>query len=122
VIRKLLCRDCGDKAALDPQDAAMGWKFRKVVVGASSVPADHGIRTISETESKFHPIADLVCDNCSAIITASVLVATTMWRPERDGVPRDWESKFGQVLPPEAVRVNDALIERKSNDKRSKRH
>lgn len=90
MIRKLLCKPCGMKPALEPEDVALGWQSRKTIIEAPEVPRDHGL----VINGLFGPMDSLFCDYCGADIRGTA-VALTQWREEREGEPGFWETDYG---------------------------
>lgn len=104
--RKLLCRSCGEKWDLHPDDRRDGWSMRKVYVSLGAPPPGHGM----SLNGKFSPMSELCCDSCSEVLNNSIAVAVTMWRGSHEPPqPRCWEEEYGTVMLPEAVKVHDTL-------------
>jgi hypothetical protein len=109
MIRKLLCRKCGDKFKMHPEDIRDGWLHRLVYV-AAVVPEGHGMTFITEGQApQFTPLTDLLCDYCSEPITGENVAALTMWQTSREGEPGPWEREYGTVLTPEVLDMADKL-------------
>jgi len=105
MIRKIECRSCAaGKYPIDSVDRQNGWKFRRTFISCQ-LPKIHGITL----NGIFHSMQDVHCDNCMAVITGTIVVATTMWQSTHEPQPRFWETDYGAILPDEAVQVSDAL-------------
>lgn len=94
--RYLLCERCKHKMQLHDDDAAQGWKQRRVAL-LSKKPADHAITVITEERTFTNPVPFLLCDGCDeAISDGSKIVAVTMWL-DNEAVP-DWETHYGTLI------------------------
>ena len=105
MIRQLLCQKCGANQKLHPEDKRSGYKMRTLFVSVVK-PEHHGITV----NGKFHPLANLFCDSCDEVITASTVIATTMWREDNEGEPGQWEMEYGTIIPPEAAALERKLV------------
>ncbi len=99
--RQIICKACWDKRGpMHPEDVLAGWKQR-VVFGAFKKPPVHEVKfytgnTMDNLKLKeTRTLPSLLCDYCGEPITdSSGAVAITMWRPEREGEPGDWENSY----------------------------
>ena len=103
--RQLLCRKCGDKFQLYPEDKAHGFFLRKTYLSLGYPDGKHGVIVNGE----FTPMSEYLCDLCSEVISNTVAVAISIFK--MDSPIGNWEEEFGQVVPWEAVKVADKLIQ-----------
>jgi hypothetical protein len=85
--RYILCKPCGLKFKLDPEDVETGWHLRKVT-GVGQKPADHAIKV----NDRRIDIPSLLCDHCNdELPNGSAVIAVTMWRGAEPGT---WETEY----------------------------
>jgi len=123
--RSLYCRKCGEaskKKGMHPEDKKMGWTGRWHYV-SPVMPKGHGITLITGNDvsvlegkgnREFIPMSSLYCDQCGEPITGDIALARTMWHYEDEPTPPLWENDYGNILPPQAVAVMDALTDGKN--------
>lgn len=100
--RYIRCLKCFSRGL--HSDDKFRWKMRfKFVSLVNETPPDHGITM----NGNFGHLPDFLCDSCSEVIKGTA-AAVTVWRAE-DEEPGDWESRYGVILPPEAVDLERAL-------------
>jgi hypothetical protein len=91
MIRQLLCRACAlfnVKGHLKIEDRRMGWQERTCWVSLRNPP--------------------LICDLCGDPLE-DFAMARTSWRGSPNDKPRDWECEFGEIVPPETIKLTDKL-------------
>lgn len=95
--RQLLCKACGNKTTLHPEDYANDWHLRKVSITGKK-PADHAVTILTPTEpAKRIALSSLVCDLCNENLNdGDRIIAVTMWDSNREGEPLNWEQEYQQ--------------------------
>lgn len=90
-MRRILCLECADKwpKAQHPEDAAMGFKMRRVEIPHVKKPAFHHITINGEDQPEMET---LLCDGCAAPIPdGHAAVAISQYRGELG----PWEKEYG---------------------------
>lgn len=99
--RRILCQSCYRKRGpMHPEDVLMGWTQR-FVRGKAHKPPEHNVKfysgenmeSLKLTETR--ELSTLVCDTCNEPIPdSSEAVAITMWRPQVEAEPGEWEKEY----------------------------
>lgn len=93
-MRQILCRACGTKPIhhdQHPEDAAMGFRWRRVEIACVKKPDVHHITINGQDQPE---MKTLLCDGCGEpIIDGSPAVAISQWRDGKMGL---WESEYSQ--------------------------
>ena len=104
--RQILCKSCGDKWKMHPEDVQAGWQFRMVHLSIKK-PDDHGIGLPGDGYFARENLPSIICDTCGTEIPdGTIALAVSMWR-ESWMIP--WEEKYGSVLPEDAVKMINHL-------------
>lgn len=97
MIRCILCQECSAEMKLHPDDAAIGWKERRVEIIAQK-PDGLGITVTEGGKATFYPRDSLVCDRCDRpIADGQKVVAVTQYRGEEPG---PWEFQYARPDDP----------------------
>lgn len=95
-MRMLLCPTCGAKPVFQkqhPEDAAFGFKWRRVEIPRAKKPKIHHITINGEAQAEMRT---LHCDSCSTPIEdGSPAVAITQWRTGKMG---PWENEYSEEV------------------------
>lgn len=93
--RKIVCEKCGVLKPMHPEDVAMGFHQRRVVIDRCVKPADLSVNIYENGQlTNVSHLASLMCDNCGTKIPdGQSVVAITMWRDEAE--PDPWEHEYG---------------------------
>lgn len=93
-MRLLLCPSCAGKPFnrhQHPEDAAMGFQWRRVEIAHAKKPKVHHITINGKPQPEMQT---LICDGCdTAIEDGSPMVAISQWREGKLG---PWEKEYSQ--------------------------
>lgn len=99
--REIVCLPCRHKCdPLSHTDVAAGWRQR-FFIGRAQKPPEHNVRIFAGRTMDSLDLKDtvkfetLVCDHCNdSIMDGDHAVAITLWHPDVEGTPGNWEGEY----------------------------